>query len=115
MVANGTVQRTYIDKNSIASPTLHLESILTLLVVDVYESCVATIDIGGESLLFNIATFVLVKLHRDLIKVIHNTNPGYKKYVTKRGKKPILCMELRKTLYSILCKEKFYGMKTLPC
>ena len=36
VVADGRKQQRYIDKESVASPTVHLESLLTTLVIDGY-------------------------------------------------------------------------------
>ena len=85
------------------SPTVHLGSFLTTLVIDAYEGRdIAILDVGGALLLSKIAEFVLVNIYRDMLKVISNANPCYKNFIVKEHGKDVLYLRLRPALYVIM-------------
>ena len=88
MAADGRKQQRYIEKESISSPTVYLESLLTTLFIDRYENRdVAVLDASGAFLLSKISEFILIKVDGDDLISLLGANPGYKLYATvKHGK-----------------------------
>jgi len=90
IVADRIKQRRYIKKEDVGSPTVHLESFLTTLVIDTYKGRdVEILDVGGAFLLSKIAEFVLVKIDGDMLKVISDANPRYKNFIVKEHGKNV--------------------------
>ncbi len=87
MVADGRKQKAYVEKMSVASPTVHLESLMANLVISGYERDVASIDIGGAFLLSDIAEFILMKLDGEVVDVMCKANPSYGKFFAIEKKK----------------------------
>ena len=103
VVADGKKQRQYIEKESVSFPTVHLESILTTLVIDGYENRdVAILDVGGAFLLSKILEFIIIKIDGDDLISLLGANPGYREYVTIKYGKRVLYMKLRTALYGIM-------------
>ena len=100
VVADGRKQRPYIANESVDSPTVHLESLLTTLVIDGHDNRdLAIIDVGGAIILSKIAEFILIKVDGDDPISLINANPAYEKYVTVEHGKRVLYLKLRTALY----------------
>ena len=62
---------------------MNLGSFLTTLVVNAHEQRdVAIPDVGGAFLLPKIAEFLLVKIDKEMLEIICEANPRYRKFVT---------------------------------
>ena len=103
VVADGRKQRRYIEKESVASPTVHLESLLTTLVIDAHENRdVAILDVGGAFLLSKLSEFILIKVDDEDLVSLLGANPGYETYVNIEHGKRVLYLRLRTALYGIM-------------
>ena len=103
VIADGRKQRPYIAKESVASPNVRLESLLTTLVIDGYENRdVAILDVGGAFLLSKIAELILIKVDGDDLVSLLDANPEYEEYVTVEHGKRVLYLKLRTALYGIM-------------
>ena len=103
MVADGSRQRVYMNKDDVTSPTVQLESLLMTWTIDALEGRnIATADVGGAFLLPDIVDFVLVKIDGEVVDIMCEANPSYMQYVTCEYNKKVLYMKLRKSLYGIM-------------
>ena len=99
-VADGRLQRNYVPRNEAASPTVSLESLVLLLMIDAYEGRdIATADIAGAFLKGNMPDFVLIKLINEEVNIMCNVDIVHKDYITFEGNSKVLYMQLNKALY----------------
>ena len=100
VVADGSKQRKFVPREEAASPTIKLESLLTLLMVDAKEGRdVATADIVGAYLMADMKDHVIVKLRGESVKILCKANKVYKQYVTIEKSKEVIYLKLDKALY----------------
>ena len=90
--ADGSKQKRYFGKDeSVASPTVSLESLFTKLVIDVYEEHnIANFDIPGAYLHTEMTEDknVILKLRGIFLDIMCNINEEYRKYVRyEKGQK----------------------------
>ena len=98
--ADGRKRRKYVEKESVASPTVHLESLFATLAIDAREHRnVATVDVGGAFLLSKVMEFILVKMEGEEVDALVRANPQYGKYVTTERGKKVIYLRLRTALY----------------
>ena len=82
---------------------MHLENILTTLVIDEYEKRdVVILDVGGAFILSKISELILIKVVGDDLVSLLDANPWYEKYVTVEHGKILIYLELRTALYVIM-------------
>ena len=100
VVVDGCRKRKYVQREDTASPTINLESLLMLQIMEASEDRdVATADIVGSYLLADIKDKVLVKLTGRSIKIICKANERYKNYITTERGKDVIYLTLEEALY----------------
>ena len=93
--ADGNKERRYIKKEDSSSPTVYLESVIILLLIDATENRdVATVDIAGAHLFTDMKDFVFIKLVGSSVIIMCEKDISYKKYITKEGKNEVLHLQL---------------------
>ena len=119
--ANGAKQRKYVSKmESFSSPTAALESIITTLMIDVYEGRdIAIADVSGTYLHaeFPSSKRVILKLTGVSVDIMCKVNPEYRQheiYEIKNGKRvKVLYVRVLRALYgcfeSALLWYRFYS------
>ena len=114
MVADGSKQRTSIMKEDATSPTVALESVLLMAMIDAAErQDVATIDIPNafvQTRLDDDSNKVLIRLHSKLAKLMVKVAPEiYSKYVSVDSKgELVLYVHLLNVLYGIMKAALLY-------
>ena len=116
-VANGSVQRKWMDKEDTASPTTALESVLLTSVIDAKEGRdIATVDIPNAFIQTEIPQEdgkerIILKIRGPLVDMLVDIDPGtYKPFVCYEGKHKILyCNVLRATYGMLISALMFYN------
>jgi len=106
--ADGSKQKRYLKEGeSIASPTVSLEAIMTTLVIDAYEKRdVVTFDVPGAYLHADIPDDkrLFLRLRDEFVDMMCSVNPTFTKHVIvdkKTGKK-ILYLKVLKAIYGCI-------------
>ena len=104
--ANSSQQRKYLkEENNIASPTVALESLLTSLVIDVFEGRdVGTFDVPGAYLHAEMPKDkrVLMVLQGEFVDIMCSVNADYKKYVKIINGKKVLYLHMLRAIYGCI-------------
>ena len=104
-VADGSQQRSYIDKGDAASPTVTTEAVLITSAIEASERrVVVTCDISGAFLQAKMDDHVIVVFRNEAAEMLVRSDPRrYKKYlyVTRKGSK-LLYVKLRKAMYGCM-------------
>jgi hypothetical protein len=109
-VADGSTQRTYINAEEAASPTVSLEALMITSAIDASEHRdVATADISGAFLQADIDELVLVMFEGVMVDLLIKTDPIYGNFVhtTKQGKK-LLYVKLTKAMYGCMKAARLF-------
>jgi hypothetical protein len=109
-VADGSTQRTYINAEEAASPTVSLEALMITSAIDASEKRdVATADISGAFLQADIDELVLVMFEGVMVDLLIKTDPIYGNFVhtTKQGKK-LLYVKLTKAMYGCMKAARLF-------
>ena len=102
--ADGRKQRLHTPKDDASSPTVATESVLLSCVIDAKEGRdVATVDIPGAFMQGDQDETVHMRLEGTLAELLTKCDPKlYRQYVVTENNKPVLYVELVKTLYGTL-------------
>jgi hypothetical protein len=102
--ANGSVQREHVAKEDAAEPTVALESVFVIAIIDAKEKReVVTIDIPGAFLHVDNDDYVIMNMNGLLAKLMVKTDPKiYRKYVTIEKGGQVLYLCLQKALYGMM-------------
>ena len=109
--ANGSKQRQYLKEyESVASPTVGLESLITTLLTGVYEGRnFISFDVPGAFLQAEMSDYklVLLKLKGKFVEMMCEINPEFSKHVcyekTKYGKSvKVLYMKVIRAIYGCI-------------
>ena len=104
-VADENAQRNYVPKEEVASPTLYLESLMAIILINAYEDrkC-AVLDIPGAYLHVEIPDdkFVLLKIEREFVEIMTEINPEYASDVRHENEKKVLYVQILKALYGMI-------------
>ena len=114
-VANGSVQRAYINKEDASSPTPNVDSIFITAAIDAYERRhVAQFDIPGAFLHTDSDEDVTMILEGPLAEIMAKIDPQvYRKHITKNGKgKAVLYVKCHKAVYGLLRSVLLFFGKT---
>ena len=109
-VADGSSQRSYINAEDAASPTVSLEALMITAAIDATEHRdVATADISGAFLQADIDELVLVMFEGVMVDLLMKTDPIYKNFVhiNKTGKK-VLYVKLTKAMYGCMKAARLF-------
>ena len=103
--ADGSSQRKYVPREEASSPTISLESIMAILLINAYEERdVAIFDVPGAYLHADVPKekFVILKIEGDFVDIMCNVNPEYKPYVRYENGKKVLYVRILKALYGMI-------------
>ena len=93
--ANGKKQRLWKSKAELTSPTVCTDSVFITLMVDAYEGrATEVVDVSRAYLNAEIDEFLVLKFIDEQVNTMYWINVEYKKYVTKKVNKKILCVIL---------------------
>jgi len=114
--ANGSIQRTYIDKEDAASPTVGTEAILITGVVDAKENRdVMTADVPNAFVQTEVDPedgIILMKIRGAMVDYLLQIDYArYRDYVTIEENKKILYVKMLKALYGMLKSSLLYYKK----
>ena len=103
---NGSKQKRYLGKDdSVASPTVSLESLFTTLVIDAHEERgVATFDIQGAYLHAEMPADKneILKLHGHFADIMCDINGEYRQYVRYEQGKKVLYLKVLRAIYGCI-------------
>jgi len=102
--ADGRKQIAHMSKEDSSSPTVAIEALMLLCVIDIKEyRDVATVDIPGAFMQADMDEKVHMRLEGKMAELLVRCEPIlYRKYVQVEGGKTVLYVELRKALYGTL-------------
>jgi hypothetical protein len=104
--ANRSKQRKYLkEEDMIASPTVALESLLTSLVIDVFEGRdVGTFDVPGAYLHAEMPKDkrILMVLRGEFVDIMCSVNPNYKQHVKVINGKKVLYLHVLRAIYGCI-------------
>ena len=102
--ANGKPQRSYIDKDDAASPTVSIEAVFLSLLIDANENRdVAVIDIPGAFMQADMDVETYVKIQGKMAEIFISLDPEhYEPYKCTENGKVTIYMLLNKALYGTL-------------
>jgi len=102
--AKGAPQRTYVPKEQASSPTLRVESLMALILINAFEKRdVAIFDVPGAYLFANLDDkFALLKIEGDFVKIMCNVSPDFVEDIVYENEKPVLYVQILKALYGMV-------------
>ena len=106
--ANGSKQRLYLKENeSVASPTVSLEGLITSLIIDAYEGRdVASFDVPGAYLHAKMPNEngkqILLKIKGEFVDLMCEVNPNFKKDVIYENGMKVLYLIILRALYGCI-------------
>ena len=104
--ADGSKQRKYLKQDeSIASPTVGLESLICTLIIDAYEGrTVGIFDVPGAYLHAEIpkGKTVLMKLRGEFVDIMCKVNPKYTEYTHMENGKRVLYLRVLRAIYGCI-------------
>jgi hypothetical protein len=107
--ANGSTQRSYVDRDETASPTAVTDSIIITSVIDAKGNRdVMTADVPNAFVQTNIVTKqrgerIIMKIRGPLVKMLTEIDPDlYAPFVVNEGKGEVLYAVMLKALYGML-------------
>ena len=101
--ADGRKQRIYKSKDETSSPTIHVESLLLLCIIDAIEGrYVVTLDIPGAFMQADIDEIIHVKLVGELAELLVRVDPSYEQFIHYEKNQKVIYTELDKALYGTL-------------
>ena len=111
--ANGSTQRSYINKEYAASPTVTTEALLTTAVIDAKQNRnVITLDIPNafvQTPLPQGEHKVIMRINGLLVDYIDELFPGeYTKYTTHQNNSKILYVQMKKALYGMMLSSLLF-------
>jgi hypothetical protein len=115
--ANSSKQRNHIAKEEATAPTVSSESIFIQGTIFAHEERdVATCDIPGAFLQADNLDYVLMRLDGILAELMVTVAPNiYCKYISTNAKgKPVLYMQLEKSLYGMIKSALLFYRKLWP-
>ena len=111
--ANGSTQRSYIEKKDATSPTVTTEALLTTAVIDAKQNReIITLDIPNVFVQTPVPKSeekVIMRITGLLVDYLVNLFPTkYKNYVTIQNQTKILYVEMRKALYGMMLSSLLF-------
>ena len=104
--ANGSKQKLYLKEfDSVASPTVSLEGLFTMLLIAAYEGRkFISFDVPGAFLQADMVkdSTVLLKLRGQFAKMMCEVNPKYAKYLRYENGKPVLYLKVLRAIYGCI-------------
>ena len=103
--ANGSPQRKYIPREEATSPTLSMEALMGLLLINAYEGRdVAIFDVPGAYLHAKIpdSKFAILKIEGEFVDIMCDVNPEYKEDVRYENGKKVLYVQILRALYGMI-------------
>ena len=80
-----------IEKEDVELPTVQLESIMLLLLIDTYNGRdVAVLDMVGAYLLADMENYILIKLSREVVDIMCKVSSRYTPYIVLDNGKKVL-------------------------
>ena len=103
-VADGSMQRHYIEKGDAASPTVTTEAVLITSAIEAHEKrVVATCDISGAFLQAEMEDYVIVVFRNEAAEMLIKSNAKYKRFLhTTRSGKKLIYVRLKKAMYGCM-------------
>ena len=103
--ADGSGQRKYVPREEAASPTLSLESLMSILLISAHEERdTAVFDVPGAYLHADIPNdkFVILKIEGEFADIMCQVNPEFTPFVRKENQKKVLYLQILKALYGMI-------------
>ena len=104
--ANGSKQRSYLSEyDSVASPTVSLEGIITSLLIGAYEGRnYISFDVPGAFLQANMPDdkLVILKFKGRMADMLADVNEKYRKHLIKEGGKTVLYVKVIRAIYGCI-------------
>ena len=106
--ANGSKQHLYLKENeSVASPTVSLEGLITSLIIDAYEGRdVSSFDVPGAYLHVKMPSEngkqILLKIKGEFVDLMCEVNPDFEKYVIYENGVKVLYLIILRALYGCI-------------
>ena len=101
--ADGRKQRIYKTKDETSSPTIHIESLMLLCIIDAIEGrYVVTLDIPGAFMQADIDEIIHVKLVGEIAELLVRVEPSYENFIAIEKGQKVIYTELDKALYGTL-------------
>jgi hypothetical protein len=99
--ANGSTQRSYMEREEVSSPTVSTESTM-LTAIEVAEGRdVATCNISVEEADKD-GNRIIMKIHRVLVDLLKKVVPEYEAFEIEEAKGKVLYLQVKKAIYGML-------------
>jgi hypothetical protein len=103
--ADGSTQRKYVPRDEASSPTLSLEALMAILLINAYEQRdTAIFDVPGAYLHAKIPDdkFAILKIEGEFVDIMCEVNPEYKDDVRFENGKKFLYVQILRALYGMI-------------
>ena len=103
--ADGSTQRKYVPREEASSPTLSLEALMAILLINAYEERdTAIFDVPGAYLHAKIPDdkFAILKIEGEFVDIMCEVNPEYKDDVRFENGKKVLYVQILRALYGMI-------------
>jgi hypothetical protein len=113
--ADGSVQRTWMSREEVSSPTVSTEAtMITGLIEAMERRDVATCDIPNAFVQTKLEELdksgnrTIMKIRGPLVEILQEMDPMYAPYVVQEGKGPVLYVHLIRALYGMLVSAMLF-------
>jgi hypothetical protein len=103
--ADGSKQRNYVPRDEASSPTLSLEALMAILLINAYEERdTAIFDVPGAYLHAKIPDdkFAILKIEGEFVDIMCEVNPEYKADIRFENGKKVLYVQILAALYGMI-------------
>ena len=101
--ADGHKQRVYKTKDETSAPTIYIESLFLLCMLNAKENhYTVTCDVPSAFMQADINELIHLRLDGELAELLIKVDASYHKFLTYEGKTPVIYMQLSKALYGTL-------------
>ena len=101
--ADGCKQRVYKTKDETSAPTIYIESLFLLCMLNAKENrYTVTCDVPGAFMQADIDELIHLRLDGELAELLIKVDASYQKFLTYEGKTPVIYTQLSKALYGTL-------------
>lgn len=116
--ANGSTQRSYMEREEVTSPTVSTESIMLTAVIDAKEGRdVATCDIPNAFIQTEVqerdkdGNRMIMKIRGACVEILCQIDPTYKEYCTIEKGNKVLYVHLTKAIYGLMVSAMLFYRK----
>jgi hypothetical protein len=116
--ANGSTQRSYMDREEVSSPTVSTDSTILTAVIEAEEGRdVATCDIPNAFIQTEVAKTdkdghrTIMKIRGSLVNILCSIDPTYADFIVQEGTNDVLYVHIHRAIYGMMISSLLFYRK----